>query len=187
VPKRGGSRGREKPSLRDLSRKMPSEPELAAIIDGLNDMEARGAALAIAALLDRLLEDAIAEVFVRLPEKRFNALFREPTAPLSSFSAKIALGHALSLYQEPLRVELDRIRAIRNAFAHSIAPLTFDEPLVAEQCAELAAMPGFEPSVDYASTGESPRDHFISVAMRVATHLLAIRYLRRSMTKPGHS
>jgi hypothetical protein len=47
-------------------------------------------------------------------------------APLATFSAKIRLAYALSIFGSSTRDDLDTIREIRNAFAHSTRPLASD-------------------------------------------------------------
>lgn len=55
--------------------------------------------------------------------------------PLSTFSAKIKMGYSLGLYNKLMRDELDLIRYIRNAFAHSWRKLDFESTAVVEGCA----------------------------------------------------
>ena len=45
---------------------------------------------------------------------------------LSTFYGNIHLAFALQLVSETVRDDLDVIRRVRNAFSHSILPLTFD-------------------------------------------------------------
>jgi hypothetical protein len=107
MPKRGGSRGRKKPSLRDLPRQMPTDTELARLIEGMDTFDARAAALIMSSMIDNLLEFAIKFNFVDLTEAQFNSLFRNPTAPLTSFAVKIALAHALGVYGDEFKKQLD--------------------------------------------------------------------------------
>jgi hypothetical protein len=53
--------------------------------------------------------------------------------PLSTFSNKILMGHALRIYDENTRCNLDIVRNIRNAFAHSKRPINFDHDLVIKE------------------------------------------------------
>jgi hypothetical protein len=54
--------------------------------------------------------------------------------PLSSFSARINVSFAFYFIGERTRRNMDHIRAIRNAFAHTGAPLSFDTPEMANVC-----------------------------------------------------
>lgn len=51
-----------------------------------------------------------------------------------SFSARIKVGRALGLYGPLLEKKLNRIREIRNQFAHALVPLDFSHELVAREC-----------------------------------------------------
>jgi hypothetical protein len=48
--------------------------------------------------------------------------------PLRDFHSKIIIGHALSSFDVEMRLNLNIVRDIRNAFAHSRTLLTFDHP-----------------------------------------------------------
>jgi hypothetical protein len=56
---------------------------------------------------------------------------------LATFSAKIQFGYALSIYDAHFTGELDRIREIRNAFAHARKPLRFKRKAVSDVCKSL--------------------------------------------------
>jgi len=56
---------------------------------------------------------------------------------LSNFSSKIALAYALELIGPVTRDDLNLIRFIRNTFAHSRRPLSFDLQVVGDACAHL--------------------------------------------------
>jgi hypothetical protein len=50
------------------------------------------------------------------------------SGPLSTFAAKVAVGHAMGLYDDDIRKNLNIVKDIRNAFAHPKRLLTFEEP-----------------------------------------------------------
>ena len=88
----------------------------------------RAAAILGAALLDAVLEELLLDVMVEGVKR--DEIF-EGTAPLSSFSAKIRIAYSLGLISAQERRDLDRIRKIRNDFAHSLDPnLSFGDPTV---------------------------------------------------------
>jgi hypothetical protein len=66
-----------------------------------------------------------------------STLFSPPLGPLGSFSARIELCYALGLSPKQVRRDLILIRKIRNDFAHQAKTLTFDDPGIADRCAEL--------------------------------------------------
>lgn len=57
--------------------------------------------------------------------------------PLSTFSGKIAMAYALELIDPQTRDELDDIREMRNACAHSFFPISFDLPEMQKVCRRL--------------------------------------------------
>jgi DNA-binding MltR family transcriptional regulator len=54
--------------------------------------------------------------------------------PLESLSAKADVAAALGLIDGPTHRNVDYIREIRNAFAHTLKPLRFTTPVVREVC-----------------------------------------------------
>jgi hypothetical protein len=60
--------------------------------------------------------------------------------PFANFASKIDSLHSAGIFEEDLTQILHSIRAIRNAFAHDLAPLTFDTPCIAELCSGLFSM-----------------------------------------------
>jgi hypothetical protein len=137
MPKRGGSKGRVKLSLRHLARERPSPEDFETIMDGLDNMEARAMALVLSALVEAHLEQALMMAFVPIGQPEYDRLFANPGAPLSDFSSKIALGHALGIYVDEFRRQLDCFRTIRNAFAHAMLQIDFSHPLIVEHCNKL--------------------------------------------------
>jgi len=69
-------------------------------------------------IIDRRLETAIKGRW-RNTGNIFESLF-EPSGPLGSFSARIRIGFAISLYGKEAYNDLRRINRIRNAFAHKL-------------------------------------------------------------------
>lgn len=77
----------------------------------------RGAVLTAAALLDEGIERCLKKKLIP-PGKKKDSLFDVGFAPLSSFSAKIALAFRLGLIAEETSQLLDAFRKLRNDFAH---------------------------------------------------------------------
>ena len=160
----------KKRSLNDLSRQMPSAAEFQDSMDQLDVMDDRAAALILAAILDNLLEMAIEVNLVALSDQRRAALFRSSEAPLSTFSAKIAIAHALGVYGEDFRRQIDKMRTIRNAFAHAMLPISFDEPVVLEECRKLE--PQRLTELEYRSENDTPKERFLATGQMLAGHLM---------------
>jgi len=57
--------------------------------------------------------------------------------PLSSFSARIKIAYSFGLITKILFNELEKLRKIRNIFAHSLDPIDFNEPKIVELSNEL--------------------------------------------------
>jgi hypothetical protein len=122
------SKGKKKASLSDLSRERWTQEEHSAIAREFSEGSDRAAALVGSSIAETGLVEAINSKFRSLTEAQKNNLFYGPTAPLGSFAAKIMLGYALGIYGAKVRSEFDKIRAIRNVFAHSPRPYSFDNP-----------------------------------------------------------
>ncbi len=141
---------RHSASLRTLkahSRKFPEVEHLLYIISDAADPEEqddRTSAIISGALLDMFLERAIKSRLTPLDEEEDAALFRN-NGPLASMSARIRMARALGLISHEVRDELEHIREIRNAFAHSVVPITFDDPAVSNVCARLWSPDRYKP------------------------------------------
>jgi hypothetical protein len=94
----------------------------------------RGATLLVTANCDLALTQAVYRV-LKVPDDLRRRL-EEDGGPLNSFSQKILMGRALGIYGEVMHHNLDLLRHMRNAFAHSHVPITFETPLIAEAIAD---------------------------------------------------
>jgi DNA-binding MltR family transcriptional regulator len=57
--------------------------------------------------------------------------------PLGTFSSKIVMSYALSIFGKITYHDLEIIRELRNAFAHNRKPLRFETPVVKDMCMHL--------------------------------------------------
>lgn len=120
---------------KDPSKTPPTAAELDASLLEMHEGNDRVCAILGGTLVDFELRDWIIR---SLPSrKHVSQLLDDPGAPLGSFSARITVAKALGLISENMAAELDHIRRIRNAFAHSLRPLTFDHDDVATHCRKL--------------------------------------------------
>jgi hypothetical protein len=92
----------------------------------------RGAAILLATNVDNALRKSIRR-WLNLGPKRRDELFTF-NGPGGTFSNKIIIGHALGIFGDRTRQNLDIIRTIRNAFAHAAHPIRFDDPAIARLC-----------------------------------------------------
>ena len=124
--------------------------EFTAFRRALTDESDRGCALFAAAYLDKALGDLIRASVVQHKDVESDLL--RGTAPLSAFSARIAMAFYLGKISKSARAELDRIRKIRNEFAHHAQAISFEEPSIADRCRSLA--------YSYHEKQSPPREHF---------------------------
>jgi len=103
----------------------------------------RGAAILIATNLENALESAIIRQ-LQLGSKRRDLFGLN--SPGGTFDFKIRIGHALRIFGDETRGNLDMIRSIRNTFAHAKIPIQFTEPAVTKACA-LLVIPRLLPPV----------------------------------------
>jgi hypothetical protein len=130
MPKRGGSRGRKKLSLSDLSREAVTEADFPELLNELINGTDRSAALVGCSILDTTLIYVMGTRMTAQTQADVERLFFSADAPLATFSAKIRVAKALGLYQSRVETALNLVRRIRNVFAHSAKPLPFNHPLI---------------------------------------------------------
>jgi hypothetical protein len=164
------------PSLNDLTREMPSGEEWTAVINSIDELHARAAALILSAFIDNWLEKAISLSFVPLGSSHFNRIFRNPRAPLSDLSSKIMLAFALGILNQEQRSQADRIRSIRNTFAHSVKPIDFDHPTIKAECEKLDPKKLVLPNKRYVPRKDTGRERFTASATLISTSIM--RYVK---------
>lgn len=100
-------------------------------------MEDRAVAIIQATNFESTLEDAIKSKLVPLNAEDCRRLF-SPDSPLGTLGTKINFGYALGIIGKHTRKDLNAIRHIRNAFAHSRKTLSFDTDEISEVCGLLS-------------------------------------------------
>lgn len=126
-----------KDSLRRISPTIKREPD-------------RSAAILCAALLDEQL-DALLHRFL-LQCKETEPLFRGD-GPLGAFAARNRAALALGLIPKDLFKDIDRVRQIRNHFAHRIEGLAFGQPPIADIANALTSVQWI---LDHNHLGDNP-------------------------------
>ncbi len=86
----------------------------------------RGAALLLATQLEDALQFALINR-LKIDHKRFNDIFGYD-ASMGTFDRKVRVAHAIGMITDETRLTLDVIRRVRNAFAHSLIPISFNTP-----------------------------------------------------------
>jgi len=111
--------------LRELSRRFPAPPELKSIIDDFLVLPDRSSAIVGVALIESLLEKLMIKKMVEQSESQRSSLFGN-RGPLADLSSKILVATAFGIIPSNVADELNRLRNIRNVFAHTMAPISFD-------------------------------------------------------------
>jgi hypothetical protein len=122
--------------LRDLKsygRGEPTQEHLAAIETELYNGPDRGAAVVLTAIVEKSLEHLIKRA---LRPEGVNDLFQF-NGPMGTLSNKIAMAFSMRLIGEKTKHDLEIIRHLRNIFAHSRLPVTFETEQVKAACDHL--------------------------------------------------
>ena len=124
----------------------PRPPRHAELIDHhlifheINNGDNRTAAVVGGSLVENNLALAIMARLRTLSAMQQKDLFDNESSPLGTFHRKIEMGFALSLYEEPVRADLHKIRFIRNQFAHHLYVRNFDNSAISSSCDKLTAV-----------------------------------------------
>lgn len=141
----------------------------------------RGAALVAVAWVDDALEARIRAAF-RPDKKTADELLRSG-GPLGSFAMRIKLASLLDLVEATVSKDLDRIRRIRNDFAHRRGDLRFTTPSIKDRCRAFHA-------VTACRLGgwmlRSPKQQFLATAYFLAEYLMSLTKPRARNTLLDH-
>ena len=179
---RGGSRGRPKKSLRDLSREHATDDEFKQIGELILETSSPiTAAILGATVVEQELEGQLRKRLKRRDETLWGELTGE-SGPLNSFWKKIEMAFALGVIDEDVRAALNTIRHIRNAFAHAKKLLKFDHPLVVKElrCVGLPAkrtefhklLGEIRQDADPANKNGSPQRAYVALCFAVGNSIL---------------
>lgn len=128
------NRGRKKPKLKDYSQLVLTAEERSVISAVAHSMEQHPI---VTAILGYVLVEHELDVLLRKKFKKTDdptwAELQDDRGPLRSFSAKISIGGALGIYDHKIQHDLNTVRIIRNAFAHSKKLLDFNDPLIVQE------------------------------------------------------
>lgn len=115
-------------SLKAFAKRKGEAEHAESIVAELAGGNDRATMILVGARVENALTYALSSLIrADLADSEMKALF-EQNGVLSAFSAKIRLGHALSLCTGPMRDSLDVIREARNACAHAQLPISFATP-----------------------------------------------------------
>ena len=132
------NRGQKKASLRDLSRNAPED--IKKTISELVSQGDRTCAVVCGSLLDYALYRCLLRSFTPMAIDDVNALFHNPTAPLGSMASRIIIAFSMGLIDANDKEQLNIIKNIRNAFAHSLTTIDFSSEPVDVECSKLTGL-----------------------------------------------
>ena len=95
----------------------------------------RGAAILHATNLENTLESALAS-YLSIARSRQEEIFGF-NGPLGTFSDKISMAQAIGIIGPVSRSNFDIIRVVRNAFAHTMRPISFSDEQISALCSFL--------------------------------------------------
>jgi hypothetical protein len=144
-------------SLEDLD-----DEQLSAIFKEISTQSDRGVAITASAFLEYILQWLIEAAWPPISKHTRERLFEGSNAPLGTFSAKIELGFAMDLYGSSARADLDRIRSIRNRFAHSMHPIDFTDDEISKNVASFQI--GRKAEITASDKRAENRQRFVGVA-----------------------
>jgi DNA-binding MltR family transcriptional regulator len=125
--------------------------------ESLNPETDRGCGVAAAAFIDEELKVLLKSVLadeIKLVELAFSQ-----SGPLATFSSRIDFRLLMGLLSRAAWRDLHIIRKVRNDFAHSAKPLSFEDNAIRSRCSEL--------SFSIRTKAASPRQHFTSAVCAV--------------------
>jgi DNA-binding MltR family transcriptional regulator len=168
-----------KPKLRDLSRLPPEYDDLVALRDAfLRGQQPITTAILGAIMVEHELEQLLRSKLKHKDDETWKMLIAD-NGPLRSFYSKIAMGYALGIYDRGMYNDLNIVRNIRNAFAHSKKLIQFDHPAVVAELRKATRL-GI-PKKMWKSKGPDVM-LYMSLCFHVSTKLIRI-YIRRMKSR----
>jgi len=151
-------------ALKQLSRQRGDIVDALTQLEYFQRSEDRPAAILVSTHLEDSIQDLILTKMVPLNSTELGEMFSGDRL-LGTFSAKIQIAYALGLIGPKTRRDLDLIRLVRNAFAHSRKTIRFATKEVADVCDQLTMLERFP---DLSGFGgivqpiDTPRRRFIA-------------------------
>jgi len=112
----------------------PFYERLQTFLHASNSETDRGRALVAASLIEEMLDEVLRGFL--LENAATKNLFDKPNAPFSTFSAKASASRALGLISSAEFRDIELVRKVRNAFAHSVM-CSFDDGKIKDWAAAL--------------------------------------------------
>jgi hypothetical protein len=131
------NRGTPKPKLRDLGYLKLTREEEQALADAAVHANPTVTAIMGAVLVEHELEGFLRKRLSKRDDETWSDLTLD-NGPLGTFHKKIIAAYALGIYGDVTRQNLNIVRNIRNAFAHSKKLIDFDHPLIVAELDKIA-------------------------------------------------
>ena len=103
------------------------------VMQEINHGSERSVVLVIGAVIEDRLQSAIEQLLTHLTEDEKVDFFGE-NGPAGDFASRIKISYAMGAIPKWMRDDINIIREIRNAFAHSQLQISFDDKEVADLC-----------------------------------------------------
>jgi hypothetical protein len=157
----------------------PEVDQLSQFLNVLNAETERGLPITAGAMLDEVLAEILRAFMADNAET--TRLLKGFNAPLGMFASRISACYALALIGEDEFQELSTIRKIRNNFAHTWKPKTFEDNSVIDLCGNL---PWRGPGEHEGNAG--PRSRFsMAVSMLLVDFMWRVRLVTRERREVG--
>lgn len=158
--------------LRALAAEIPSDRALRANLIALDELDGafsdHAIALMGASIVEKALEVAVlSQLIVLTADERSRLFDYDKRGPLSDLSAKIKIGYALGIFGHKTRDDLDAVRQIRNAFAHTLNVMTFEEDAVRDLCNALH-LPKTSSLITMHTAADTPKRQYIETVLTFA-------------------
>jgi DNA-binding MltR family transcriptional regulator len=120
-------------ALKRLSRQKFDKNQVSEFLAEVSSGNDRSAALVWGALVEDALQSAIEKRLYHFNSDELNSLFGG-NGFLENFAAKSLMAYAINIVTKEQYRDLDLIREIRNAFAHTMPNVTFETKEVMDVC-----------------------------------------------------
>jgi DNA-binding MltR family transcriptional regulator len=157
---------RKRITLSELARKAIANEEFPEIGEEAFQSSDRTAAIVLASGVERILEQSIIAVLPRHDDRTVERLLGRD-GPLDSFYGKNQLGYALGIYGGTALKNLEAVRKIRNAFAHSPLKINFETAQVVEEAQKIKMEPLDMGELSHLSDSRQKYSAFCSLFMIV--------------------
>jgi len=103
--------------------------------------------------------------------------------PLGTFSSRIKLARSLNVIPQAIYADLNRVRSIRNAFAHQLHGLSFDKNPIYDYAMTLATPASMVDPQQLAHSSWTPRQRFTLTCAVIASTCESYYYTRAEMIR----